>query len=71
MGELRHTITHHRVRAEVRAGHFAGRLPEGALWAGPEDFTELALTGLARKVLALVGPRQGSTRRALAPGTPR
>jgi hypothetical protein len=57
LGELAHTITHHRIRAEVRAARFVGRtLPAEARWAGPEELAGLALTGLARKVLALVAP---------------
>jgi len=66
LGELRHTITHHRVRAQVLAGRMIGRRPpEGARWAGPGELAELELTGLARKVLAL--HRDG---RAGASGTP-
>jgi A/G-specific adenine glycosylase len=54
LGELRHTITHHRVRARVLAGRLSGRRPpEGARWAEPDELAGLALTGLARKVLAL------------------
>lgn len=54
LGELGHTITHHRLRAEVRAGRANGRrLPAAARWAQPDELAGLALTGLARKVLAL------------------
>lgn len=67
LGELVHAITHHRVRAEVCAARFAGRkLPGSARWAEPEELAGLALTGLARKVLALVrkraAPAAGSAR---------
>jgi A/G-specific adenine glycosylase len=62
LGELVHTITHHRVRAEVYAGRVAGRrLPAVARWGEPDELAALALTGLARKVLALVRGRAPST----------
>ncbi len=62
LGELGHTITHHRLRAEVRAGRVTGRrLPAAARWAEPDELAALALTGLARKVLALARRRDPST----------
>jgi len=58
LGAIAHTITHHRIRASVRAARLAGdALPPEARWASPEELAGLALTGLARKVLALLAPR--------------
>jgi adenine-specific DNA glycosylase len=54
LGVLGHTITHHRIRAEVRAARAGARLSAGARWAEPRELSRLALTGLARKVLPLV-----------------
>ncbi len=54
LGELAHTITHHRIRATVRAARLTARsLPPDACWAPRAGLAQLALTGLARKVLAL------------------
>jgi A/G-specific adenine glycosylase len=52
VGELRHSITHHRIRAEVRAGRagFRGALP-GLSWHAEEELAALQLTGMARKIL--------------------
>jgi A/G-specific adenine glycosylase len=63
IGELVHTITHHRIRATVRAarlGSARAALPEGAGWFGASELAELALSGLARKVLALAPPLPSS-----------
>lgn len=63
LGELRHAITHHRIRARVRLGEAreAGRVP-GGRWARPGELERLELTGLARK--ALEGERLGRARAA-------
>lgn len=56
LGELVHAITHHRIRATVRAARLnAGRVPSGMRWVRPEELAELALTGMTRKVLRLAG----------------
>ena len=66
LGELSHAITHHRIRATVRAARLTGRLSAQARWAGKADLAGLALTGLTRKVLVLAPrdrqpePRGGS-----------
>ncbi|NOT29843.1 MAG: NUDIX domain-containing protein, partial [Planctomycetes bacterium] len=58
LGELAHTITHHRIRVSVRGARLRGRrLPDGACWVERRGLAELALTGLARKVLALISAR--------------
>jgi len=56
LGELTHSITHHRIRATVRGARLRGRaLPARARWVSFEVLADLPLTGLARKVLALTG----------------
>lgn len=49
--ELRHGITRHRIRANVRRGG-AREVPEGWGWFRADDMDALALTGMARKVRA-------------------
>ena len=52
---LRHTITHHRIRAEVRWGSAqSDELPEDWRWSSPAELGRLALTGMARKVFTRV-----------------
>ena len=51
-GELRHTITRYRIRAEVRSAEPAGPLPPNWRWFTPDELEGAALTGMARKVLA-------------------
>jgi len=60
LGELRHAITHHRIRAVVRAGTWetgsggTGRAAQdgGPLhWVRGEELGGLGLTGLTKKVL--------------------
>jgi A/G-specific adenine glycosylase len=54
LGQVQHTITHHRIRARVFAARASTRpLPRAARWCRVEELRALALTGLARKVLAL------------------
>lgn len=53
VGELRHTITRHRIRARVALGRalFTGRRAE-FVWASAAELGRLELTGMAKKVLA-------------------
>lgn len=54
LGELAHAITHHRVRATVRAARLgARRAPTGMRWVPADELAGLALTGMTRKVLRL------------------
>jgi len=61
LGELRHAITHHRIRLHVRTARIApasaARGEPGArlAWFAPAHLPELALTGMARKLLRLRG----------------
>ena len=53
--ELRHTITHHRIRAEVRRGWCASDvLPEHMRFVDHAELSELALTGMAKKALRVL-----------------
>jgi A/G-specific adenine glycosylase len=52
LGEIRHTITHHRIRVNI----FAGRAPRSTIaaplaWIERDRLDQLALTGMARKIL--------------------
>ena len=63
LGEVRHGITRHRIKARVRAGRRTGRgrLPAGLAWYSPEAIQGLGLTGMTRKVLDLqTGTEPGS-----------
>ncbi|MBI1382869.1 MAG: A/G-specific adenine glycosylase [Planctomycetaceae bacterium] len=55
VGELRHAITHHRIRARLLAAEFSGEVAvQGArelLWCTPSRARELPLSGLAKKAL--------------------
>lgn len=52
LGELRHGITHHRIRAIVRAARLKSGTPAGRFsWRTPDGLVQLGLTGMARKVL--------------------
>lgn len=58
LGELVHAITHHRVRATVRAARLAARrAPAGMCWVPAEELAGLALTGMTHKVLRLARVR--------------
>ena len=48
--DLRHAITHHRIRAAVRRGRLR-RAPAGWRWTDESERATLGLTGMARKVL--------------------
>lgn len=51
LGDLRHSITNHRIRAVLRAATAPRKLPAGARWADPQDLESLALTGMTRKAM--------------------
>lgn len=50
-GSLRHGITRYRIRAEVASARLVGALPDAWRWFEPAQVEQLALTGMARKVL--------------------
>ena len=55
LAALRHSITHHRIRIEVRAGELRSQtLPENWRWCTELELGRMALTGMTRKVLASV-----------------
>lgn len=57
---IRHGITRHRIRADVRAAAvpraWTGSAPEGTRWVVPAAAEALALTGMAKKVLGRLDP---------------
>jgi A/G-specific adenine glycosylase len=57
LGELRHSITNHRIRAELRHGTVE-KAPCGPpfAWYEPAEVGTLALTGMTRKALAKIEP---------------
>lgn len=53
--ELRHTITRHRIRADVRYGTLAaGRLVAPLVWVPGRSLSALPLTGMTRKCLTAI-----------------
>ncbi|MEM6671481.1 MAG: A/G-specific adenine glycosylase [Planctomycetota bacterium] len=60
--DLSHGITHHRIRARVRAARLAGALEENSelRWFALDAAEDLALTGMARKVIGRLD-RRGET----------
>jgi A/G-specific adenine glycosylase len=62
LGELTHTITHHRIHARVRPGRCECALAPPLRSCPPEQLSGLALTGLARKVLARLLSLTGALR---------
>jgi len=54
LGEVRHTITHHRIRARVRSGGLTrgARVRPPLAWIPAERLRRTALTGMARKIFA-------------------
>jgi len=68
LGSVRHTITCHRIRATVRAAELAGRTPPPLAWVPERELAKLALTGMARKVLAarFIATGEGAMLAALA-----
>lgn len=57
---ISHGITHHRIRARVRAARFAGSAEGPFAWVHPVAATDLALTGMARKVAQRLAPERDS-----------
>jgi A/G-specific adenine glycosylase len=63
LGLVRHAITRHRIRLVLQKGRLStSKLPSRARWVAPEELAQLALTGMARKALAVawgieVGPQ--------------
>lgn len=53
LGSLRHSITRYRIQAQVQRASLSGELHRSWRWFDPAELSELALTGMARKVLAL------------------
>ena len=54
LGEVRHTITRHRIRARLLAGRLSGPLPgrpAGLEWIPRARMADLGLTGMTRKIL--------------------
>lgn len=51
LGEIAHTITHHRIRVFVHAGELVQRADPPLCWIERDRLGELALTGMARKIL--------------------
>jgi len=55
---LSHGITHHRIRARVRAARLAGDGGRAGAWFAPAEAADLALTGMARKVAERLAPER-------------
>lgn len=51
LGEIRHGITHHRIRVRVRAGELRGRASAPLRWTDSGDLGRVPLTGMTRKIL--------------------
>jgi A/G-specific adenine glycosylase len=51
LGALRHSITRYSIRAEVHSAELVGEVPSGWRWFDRGQLEDLALTGMARKVL--------------------
>ena len=49
--EIRHSITHHRIRARVHRGRVEGAVSLPYQWFAAADAPEQALTGMTKKVL--------------------
>ena len=72
IGRARHTITCHRIDVSVREGRLAagGKLPECFSWVDHAQATQLALTGMARKVLRAQARSLGSATPGSAHSSP-
>ena len=55
-GGLGHGITHHRIRARLRAARVSGDLPPSWSWVARARLGGLALTGMTRKALRNLQP---------------
>jgi A/G-specific adenine glycosylase len=53
VGEIRHTITHHRYRLAVRRARVVGKVGEEFRWFRAEELEGIPLSTMARKALAL------------------
>jgi A/G-specific adenine glycosylase len=53
LGLLRHSITRHRIQAEVRQAEVTGALPQSWRWVRRDELAGIGLTGMAKKVLGL------------------
>jgi A/G-specific adenine glycosylase len=51
-GSLRHSITRYRIRATIHSAQLVEKKPATWRWFQPEELQNLAITGMARKVLA-------------------
>ena len=51
LGQVRHAITHHRIRARVSAGELGGPAVAPLCWTRAVDLERLPLTGMTRKIL--------------------
>lgn len=54
LAQVSHTITKHRIQASICLGT-APRVPNHALWAGPDDWGRLGLSGMTSKALSKSG----------------
>ena len=52
LGEVRHTFTHHRLRAEVAEGRLAGKAAPPLAWIAHAEIERTPLTGMTRKILS-------------------
>ena len=55
LGEVRHSITHHAIRAEVRTGELRGTKPGTWRWLRRSEDEARGLTGMARKAIGTKG----------------
>jgi len=55
VGEIRHTITRHRIRGAIHRGRVVGRgaLPDSLAWLGGRELAWAPLTGMTRKALGV------------------
>jgi adenine-specific DNA glycosylase len=63
IGEIRHSITHHRIHANVYRSRIApssAQVAEPLIWVPHDEARERALTGMARKVLRILVPSLGA-----------
>lgn len=54
LAQVSHTITKHRIQAAICLGTALG-MPNQALWAGPDDWARLGLSGMTSKALSKSG----------------
>lgn len=51
LGDLRHSITRYRIQASIHSANLVAEAPPAWRWVEGEELEDLALTGMARKVL--------------------